>query len=301
MRKLVFLLGLCLLCPVFSGCSNQMSNASEAQNGSSIGTEVAAPKKTVQAVSLDKTAILPGLKSIVDRGVLRVGMIQREVEAFVETQKDGSLKGIDVTLAQDLAKALGVSLEINREIGLYDELTKLLANDQVDLIISSYSMTPERASYVNLSKSYLTSRMGVMLNKQQLVKNQIEKNPIEYMQNNKLKIAAVKNSSHVALASELFPKAEILEMDSYEQMYKAVRDNKIFGYLCGELRFLCNYYADEELSLHTQVFVFSDALDHYCVGVNPNNDDLLNFVNSYIDSAKTITVKEVEDNLKQKA
>ena len=108
-----------------------------------------------------------------------------------------------------------------------------------------------------------------------LCKKQIENNPIDYMKNNNIKLAALKNSSHVKLISEMFPNAEIVEMDTYEQICQAVRNNDVFGYLCGEVEFLFDYNHDPELALYTKVFAFSDAAEYYCVGVSPSNNDLL--------------------------
>lgn len=299
MKKICCLLGLCLILTFSYGC-NQTQQIKSDSHLPSVNTEVES-SKTIQPIQLDEKSLLPGIEKIIKRGTLRVAMVNIDVDGFCETQEDGSLTGIDAQLAKDIANSMGVSLTINRESDSWDKLTELLANDEVDLVISTYSLTTTRATSVKISNPYLTSRFGVMVNKQELVKNKIEKNPIDYMQNNEIKIAAIRGSSHVNLASEFFPKAKIVEMDSYKDMYTAVRNGDVFGYICGELRFLCDYNEDAELSLYTKVFVFSDALEKYCVGVSPDNTDLLNFVNAYIDSSKEITVKDYEDTLKNES
>lgn len=251
--------------------------------------------------NLDRKNLLPGIEKIVNRGTLKVAMINIDIDGFCETQSDGSLKGLDVQLAQNIARSLGVSLSINRESDTYDKLTDLLINDQVDLVISNYSLTTNRAAKIKFSKPYLTTRLGIMLNKQNLVKYQIEKNPIDFLKNNKIKIATFKGSSHSDFISSVFPNAEIVEMDNYKDMCHAVYKNEVFGFFSGEPRFLCNYNDDPELQLYTKVFVFSDALEKYCIGVSENNNDLLNFVNSYIDLSKELTLKDYENLLKEKS
>ncbi len=300
MRKLSCLLSVYLFFTCFTGCTSIQSGTDETKTTSITSVEVSQSKNKTQVVSVDKDSWLPGLKKIVEKGKLIVAMINEEVPIFCETQVDGSVAGIDVNLAQAIANSLGVTLEINRESNTYDEMTKLLVTGNVDLVISTYSLTPERAACINISNPYLTTRIGVMVNKKELVKHRIEKNPIDYMKTNNIKLAALKNSAHVSMLPEMFPKVQVVEMDSYQEIYTAVRNGDIFGYMCGEMRFLCDYYEDETLPLYTQVFVFSDAPDNYCVGVAPDNLDLLSFVNSYLESSKIITVKDFEQKLKEK-
>lgn len=301
MKKLTFLLSVCLFLTCLTGCTSTQSSTAEPINISATSVEVGPSKSDAPVVSINKENLLPGLKKIVEKGTLTVAMINDEIPVFCETQSDGSVAGIDVNLAQELANSLGVTLTINRESNTYDELTDLLVKGAVDLVISTYSLTTERAACVSISNPYLTTRIGVMVNKQELVKNRIEKNPIDYMKSNNIKLAAIRHSAHVSMLPEMFPQAQVVEMDSYEEMYNAVRNGEIFGYVCGEMRLLCDYYEDETLPLYTQVFAFSDAPDNYCVGVAPDNMDLLSFVNSYLESSKTITVKDFEKKLKEKS
>lgn len=298
MKKLTFLLSVCLFLTCLTGCTSMQSSTAEPINISATSVEVSPSKSDAQVVSINKENLLPGLKKIVEKGTLTVAMINDEIPVFCETQSDGSVAGIDVNLAQELANSLGVTLTIIRESNTYDELTDLLVKGAVDLVISTYSLTTERAACVSISNPYLTTRIGVMVNKQELVKNRIEKNPIDYMKSNNIKLAAKRSSSHINILSSVFPKAQIVEMNSYDDMCNAVKNGDIFGYLCNEVRFLYNYYTDARAHLYTQVFTFSDALDNYCVGVIPNNPDLLSFVNSYVDTHNNIISKEIEKKLR---
>lgn len=293
MRKLYFLL-ISFIFTFFCGCNQKQSDVLNFQP-SSVSLD---SSYSDNFTKLDNNNLLPGIKKIVDRGTLKVARINMDIDGFCESQSDGSFRGLDVQLAQNIANSLGVSLTLNRDCDTYDKLTELLIKDEADLVISNYSLTTNRAAKIKFSKPYLTTRLGIMLNKQNLVKNQIEKNPIDYLKNNKVKIAAFKGSSHVDFILSVFPNAEIVEMDNYKDMCYAVYNNEVFGFFSGEPRFLCNYNANPELQLYTKVFVFSDALEKYCVGVSENNKDLLDFVNSYIDLSKELTLKDYEKLLK---
>ena len=205
MKKLTFLLSVCLFLTCLTGCTSMQSSTAEPINISATSVEVSPSKSDAPVVPINKENLLPGLKKIVEKGTLTVAMINDEIPVFCETQSDGSMAGIDVNLAQELANSLGVTLTINRESNTYDELTDLLVKGAVDLVISTYSLTTERAACVSISNPYLTTRIGVMVNKQELVKNRIEKNPIDYMKSNNIKLAAIRHSAHVSMLSEMFP------------------------------------------------------------------------------------------------
>lgn len=298
MKKTCFTIFLCVILIFFSGCFNstQQDEGPSAQDSSLVSSSVSSPQKVIgpSEKQWNKSSLLSGLKKIIERGTLIVAMIQADVDAFCMTSADGSLNGIDVQWAEDIANSLGVKLTISRECDTYDKLADMLINGQADLVISTYSLTTDRSVYVSLSDPYLTVRLGVMVNKQELVKNKIESNPIDYMKNNHIKLAVLRNSSHVETIAEMFPSAEIVEMDTYNEICTAARNGDVFGYLCGEVEFLFDYNRDPELSLYTKVFTFSDALDKYCIGVDPNNRDLLRFVNTCIKCFKTTTIKDVE-------
>lgn len=91
------------------------------------------------------------LKTIKDNKVIRVA-IDLGVPPF--GMKDSSLKptGSDVGTAQLLAKDLGVKLEIVPTTGA-NRIPFLLTN-KADIVISSLSMTPERAKVIDFSVPY---------------------------------------------------------------------------------------------------------------------------------------------------
>jgi ABC-type amino acid transport substrate-binding protein len=71
----------------------------------------------------------------------------------VGTVKD--FKGVDVDLVAGFAKSLGVSLEIHPiSTPSYAELIPALLAGEGDLVVSSFSLTPERAEVVDFSDPY---------------------------------------------------------------------------------------------------------------------------------------------------
>ncbi len=240
---------------------------------------------------------LADIEPIIKRGKIRVAMLKGDTKPLCLTAEDGSTYGIEYNIAKEIAQALGVELELNRTVDTNNELVDLLASGEVDIIVSFLSPTTDRAKKIEFSNPYYTLPFGIMVNKKELVSNGIERNPLNYLKKNTVKIAALKGTSHVQKIKELFPMAEVIEKDSRDECTKAVMNGEIFGYLCSRFEFVLDYINNPSANIYTSVFLFSDVNDCYCVGVNPGNPHLLNFINTYIATKKALSHEEVEENL----
>lgn len=90
-----------------------------------------------------------GEESVVERvkksGVLRVGVFGADTPPFYFVDKDtGQMNGNDIDLAKSMAAHLGVKLEIRRFGPPFDVLMKAVEDGEVDIIVSSTSITPQR-------------------------------------------------------------------------------------------------------------------------------------------------------------
>ncbi|QKS46481.1 transporter substrate-binding domain-containing protein [Paenibacillus cellulosilyticus] len=79
--------------------------------------------------------------------------------------KDGQdeIVGFDIAIAQQIAKDLGVELEIQDM--KFDGLLLALNSGKVDLVISGMTPTEERAKSVDFSNVYYTAEQGVLVKK----------------------------------------------------------------------------------------------------------------------------------------
>ncbi|MEW6112486.1 MAG: transporter substrate-binding domain-containing protein [Thermodesulfobacteriota bacterium] len=97
------------------------------------------------------------LEAIRSRGELRVGM-QTGYMPFQIPDSDGQAIGLDVDVASMVAQALGVRLRIVRQDNR--ELMPSLLRGKIDVIMSAWSITPERNAQVVFTRPVLdTGRM----------------------------------------------------------------------------------------------------------------------------------------------
>ncbi|HVO94130.1 MAG TPA: ABC transporter substrate-binding protein, partial [Terriglobales bacterium] len=101
------------------------------------------------------------IDSIKRRGVLRVAVFAYRLP-YVLVNRERSLVGLDVEMAQLLARDLGVKIEF---VELEDPtlLPRLLANGRVDIAMAGIAVTPERASEMLFSEPYLDETLAFIV------------------------------------------------------------------------------------------------------------------------------------------
>jgi polar amino acid transport system substrate-binding protein len=96
---------------------------------------------------------------VLESGVLRVGM-DASFPPFEYVTADGTLAGLDVDLAQELGRRLGVEVQFVANLP-YDGLYDALAVGRVDVVISALVINPDRMADFSYSASYFDA--GQML------------------------------------------------------------------------------------------------------------------------------------------
>lgn len=89
---------------------------------------------------------------VLESGVLRVGM-DASFPPFEYVAADGTLAGLDVDLAQELGRRLGVEVQFVANLP-YDGLYDALAVGRVDMVISALVVNPDRMADFAYSASY---------------------------------------------------------------------------------------------------------------------------------------------------
>lgn len=248
--------------------------------------------KTVEELMAEGVA--EDIAIIKSRGYINIALPNGEQPAFFEGDNDRNRSGIDIDLARNIAHSLGVEAKFKVIDGDYGNLTNALKSGEADLVIATYSRNFDRLQYVDFSKPYLSLNFGIMVNKAAMVKAGVKTNPVPYMKENKVDISLASGTSHIDVAKELFPNANIIETDSYEEATNLVAQGKAFATLSGELEFYTKYLTNPELGLYVTTYTFNDVKDEFSVGVNRNCPHLLEMVNLYIETSQPLTVEDVK-------
>src|SRR6478609_2588569 len=107
----------------------------------------------------------PDIRQVQERGALRVGLVAKDIRPLLFTGSDGQPAGIEIAMANGLAKRLGIQTQFVRTAATHDELVAQVAAGEVDVAVSSITRTAERAQAVRFSRPYLTQSVAVALNR----------------------------------------------------------------------------------------------------------------------------------------
>ena len=161
------------------------------------------------------------LATVKRRGKLRVGMAV--ATPWVMRDKSGDFIGFSVDLARRLADDLGVPLEIVP--ASWPGIVPDLLDDQFDLIVSGFWITPARAMLVNYTEP--TSRVAVHLLGGRALAGAL-KTADDF---NRPNVTIVVNGATAMenVAARRFPKATLLKIDINDDPMQPVLEGKAHG------------------------------------------------------------------------
>lgn len=142
------------------------------------------------------------LQDILKKGVVRIA-VPLDVPPFGSQNQAREAEGFDVDLANMVAKALGVKLELQQVTGA--NRIPFLLTDKVDIVISVMGLTPERAKQVMFTAPYADTQLAVFGPKNIAVKSAD--------QLASYKVAAAKGTTQELGLSAMNPKAQIMRTE----------------------------------------------------------------------------------------
>jgi len=98
------------------------------------------------------------MADILKKGVVRIA-IPLDVPPFGSVNQERKAEGFDLDMAEMVAKALGVKLEVQQVTGA--NRIPFLLTDKVDIVISVMGLTPERARQVMFTAPYADTNLAV--------------------------------------------------------------------------------------------------------------------------------------------
>lgn len=131
--------------------------------------------------------------------------------------KTGKVEGFDVDVAKEVTKLIDPKAK-----PVFNEVTSgtripLLRNGNIDAIIATMSITPERAKAVDFSKPYLMAGQSLLVKKGSSIKN------IDDVNHQNVTILGVQGSTSVEVAKQKAPNAKVLALSDYATALSALK------------------------------------------------------------------------------
>ena len=206
-------------------------------------------------------------------GTLRLGGTQTSHLFSLLNEKDGTLRGFDAGVAQLVTRYIlgdGSKFQFTQVNSSTRE--QVLINDQVDMVLATYSITPARAEKISFAGPYYTSQAGVL----------VKSNNSTIQSYNDLagkKVATQAGSTGPAILAQFAPKATVQEFQTHQEALDALRQGRVDAYVTDHTLLL------NALSLGTGDAKLAGApfgaQDPYGIGL-PKGSDGAAFVNAFL-------------------
>lgn len=229
------------------------------------------------------------VQKIKDAGILRVGVKQDVPNFGYLDPQDNQYHGMEIDIAKQIAKELGVKIEYTPVTSHTRE--PLMDNGQVDLIIATYTITPQRQESYAISTPYYYDQIGFLVNKKSGIQNpkDLDGKTIGVTQGSTTK-ANLKD-----FAKENGLSFKFVELGSFPELAISLYAQRIDAFSVDKS--ILSGYTSKQTKILNQGF----NTQEYGIASKKTNTELMNYINTLIEKwTKDGTLKQIQDtyNLK---
>jgi putative glutamine transport system substrate-binding protein len=237
------------------------------------GANTTAPSGSSNAAS----GVSADVKAIKDRGVLKVG-VKVDVPKFgYKDPKTNKTEGFEIDLAQEMAKKiLGDSAKVELSAVTAKTRGPLLDSGDVDMDISTFTITEERKKSYNFSDPYFTDGVGL------LVKKAPGYQGLKDLNGKKIGVAQSSTSKQAVQteADKLGIKVTFQEFATYPEIKAALDSGRVDAFSVD--RSILYGYLDDSTALLQDKF----SPQEYGIATKKGNDGLAKLVNDTVNEMK---------------
>lgn len=224
-----------------------------------------------------KVELPAGVKEIKDRGSLRVG-VKADVPNFgLQDAATGEFSGMEIDLAIALAERIGLSADdVKFEAVTAKTRGPLLDNGQLDVVIATFTIKPERLEQWNFSDPYYQDEVGLLVKKSSGFKSlaDLDGKTIGVAQ------GATSRDAAQAEADKLGIKLNFLEFATYPEINAALESGRVDAF-CVDKSILSGYVTDD-----SEILPDGFSPQDYGIASKKGTDDLTKFINDMLKEMK---------------
>lgn len=264
---LALIAGVTLLSSIGGGVQTVLAAGSSSSSSSASSSSASSTKATKSR--------LPAIKK---RGYIIVGLSAdyAPLEFHATVNGTDQIVGADVSLAKQIAKDMGVQLQI-KEMG-FDGLIGAMKTGKVDMVISGMSDTAERRKQVNFSESYTGEKNVMVIRKADAKKY---KNISDFAG---AKVGVQTQSLQETLARQQLPGAKIVQLEKANGVISQVETGKVDAGVMADT--IANSYVARISSLQTVDPHFAAPITKTAVAIPKGDTALTNQINKTVRKVK---------------
>lgn len=232
----------------------------------------------ISIVGCGKESKQATVDSIKQNGKLVIGLSADypPYEFHKEINGKDEIIGMDISIAEDIAKDLGVKLEI-KDID-FDGLLVALQSNKIDMVISGMTPNDERKENADFSDIYYTAKHGFIM-------REGEEGSIKSFDDLKdKKIGVQKGTIQEKLVKENLPNNEIKALAKISDLILDLKNNKVDAILV-ELP-VAEFNCKKNTGIALTPFIVEDKDGGSAIAMNKGSDELVAEVNKTIAKLK---------------
>jgi len=218
------------------------------------------------------------LERIVQRGTLRVGL-EAGYMPFEMTDKKGNIVGFDVDMCTEMAKSMGVKLELVNTA--WDGIIPALLSNKFDVISSGMTINQERNLKINFADPYIIVGQTALISK----KDADKINSWKDLNNAEYTITSKLGTTGEQAAKRLFPKANYKSFETESEAMLEVLNNKATATVY-DLPMTSIFYADRGKDGGMKFINKPFTYEPLGWAINKGDADFLNWLNNFLRQMK---------------
>ena len=183
--------------------------------------------------------------------------------------------GCDIWLAEKIAAALGVTLEVKDMA--FDGIIPAVKSGDIHIGIAAFTVTAERAEVIDFSHQYEVSEQLLIVKKG---------NADVYATKESLvgkKVGAQLGTIQSQLIEKVLTESELFELDTYPNLAMETVNGNIAGFVCDAAVGLGYVAQNDQLEVSNYVFTSEEAAFGKACVVAKGNEDFMAIVNEVVD------------------
>jgi polar amino acid transport system substrate-binding protein len=215
------------------------------------------------------------MAKIFDRGRLIVGVDQNTYLFGFRNPATGQLEGFDIDIAREIARAIfGDPDRIQLRVVDASQRESVLGNDEVDLVVRTYSITCARKQKVAFSTVYFNANQKVLAVKGSGIES------FEALSGKR--VCAVSGTTSLSKLFELNPRPQVFGVATWTDCLLMLQQGQVDAISTDDVVLRGLAHQDPTVEVIGQ----SVAVEPYGIGIKKENTDLVRFVNGVLEKIR---------------
>lgn len=208
------------------------------------------------------------LDKVIERGTLRVAVLA-DFPPWGVQNASGDFEGYEIDVAKALAESMGVELELVSTDGT--SRLPLLETDRVDVNLSAWTATDERALAVGYTMPYAAAGASVLFKSDAPIN--------DYADLAGKRVAVARGSTNDTIMTEEFPDTEVVRFETIADAVAALKAGKVDATVEGEATVTAEAEKNDELEKIDAPPLNPSLIS---MGVLPSDQVWLNYLNNFL-------------------